>query len=313
MKGRYPGSIGMLNKFIQQKDFFHKSKWHIDNKIKYYPRDKSEFIDLNNLADKFVFDGYIPKTPIFKSDDKIIALGSCFARRMQEWLVAHNKSVKYIDVPDQLNNTFALRQYFEWILTGNTSTDAYWYIDSENGAKQWHSDIDRETLFDVFKQLNGFIITLGTSEVWRDIETGNVFWRGIPEDIFDHNKHIVTRSTVEENVTNLKYISSLIKEYLGENIKLILTLSPVPLNATFTGEPCIVADCVSKSILRVAISEFFETPDENIYYWPSFEMVRWVGSHLDIPVLMEDNSSRHVNSEIVKLNINKFIEGYFEI
>ena len=96
-------------------------------------------------------------------------------------------------------------------------------------------------------------------------------------------------------------------------IKLLFTLSPVPLNATFSDRPTMVSDCVSKSILRVSLDQFFnENKYSNIYYWPSFEMVRWVGAHTDIPTLFEDDTTRHVNNDIVKIIIENFVSKFFK-
>ena len=111
----------------------------------------------------------------------------------------------------------------------------------------------------------------------------------------------------------MKRIVELIKTYAGADKTVIFTLSPVPLNATFTDRPTIVSDCVSKSILRVSLDQFFnENKHNNIHYWPSFEMVRWVGAHTDIPTLFEDNTTRHVNNDIVKIIIENFVAKFFK-
>lgn len=120
-------------------------------------------------------------------------------------------------------------------------------------------------------------------------------------------------STVRENFENMKRIVELIKAHAGENKTVVFTLSPVPLNATFTNRPTIVGDCVSKSVLRVSLEEFFkQNKDSNVHYWPSFEMVRWVGAHTDIPTLYEDDTTRHVNNDIVKIIIENFVGRFFK-
>ena len=126
-----------------------------------------------------------------------------------------------------------------------------------------------------------------------------------------YEKHKCVSSTVQENVDNMKRIVELIKTYAGADKTVIFTLSPVPLNATFSDRPTMVSDCVSKSILRVSLDQFFsENKYNNIYYWPSFEMVRWVGAHTDIPTLFEDNTTRHVNNDIVKIIIENFVAKF---
>ena len=99
---------------------------------------------------------------------------------------------------------------------------------------------------------------------------------------------------------------------IRDSTQIIFTLSPVPLNATFMGRPTIISDCVSKSILRVSLDEFLNNHvHENIYYWPSYEMVRWVGAHTDFPTLFEDNTPRHVNNKVVSIIINNFVRKFF--
>ena len=164
-----------------------------------------------------------------------------------------------------------------------------------------------------FKEVSAVVVTFGLGEVWKDVETNNVFWRGVPAKSYNPAKHKCVSSTVQENVDNMKRIVELIKTYAGADKTVIFTLSPVPLNATFSDRPTIVSDCVSKSILRVSLDQFFnENKHNNIHYWPSFEMVRWVGAHTDIPTLFEDNTTRHVNNDIVKIIIENFVAKFFK-
>ena len=150
-------------------------------------------------------------------------------------------------------------------------------------------------------------------KVWRDKKTKGVFWRGVPNKVFSPELHESVTSTVEENVNNMKRIADLIHQTCGEDKHIIYTLSPVPLAATFQNRPTMVSDCVSKSILRVALDEYFRKHNpKNVYYWPSFEMVRWVGPHTEIPTLFEDNTTRHVNNSIVSIIIDNFVKAFFK-
>ena len=38
-------------------------------------------------------------------------------------------------------------------------------------------------------------------------------------------------------------------------------------------------------------------------------MVRWVGAHTDIPTLFQDDTTRHVNNDIVKIIIENFVSN----
>lgn len=289
--------------------------WHTNGMIRFFPRSKEEFDDVYSLAKDFVFTEHGPQEPVFDSSSQVLTMGSCFASELRNVLELNNKNSEYIQVPEGLNNSFAVRQYLEWVCTGNRSSDAYWYDnDPSAGAYKWEPEQEQKDLLEYFKKVDGFVITLGLAEVWRDIETGGVFWRGVPEAAFDPNRHECVTSTVEENVKNIRRIVQLIRKYAGKDKTIVFTLSPVPLNATFLGRPTIVSDCVSKSILRVALDKFFtgaKVP-KACYYWPSYEMVRWTGSHLDFPTLYEDNTPRHVKRQIVDIIINNFISKFFK-
>jgi len=293
-------------------NFKNKNKWHSEN-LNYFPSKKEHFYDLNKLAEDFIFKNSGPDKPIFGGNDNLVTIGSCFADRLRNWLNANGKGTTYINVPEGLNNSFPVRQYLEWAITGDRSSDAYWYDnDPELGAYRWQPDQEQQKLFSHFKSISGIVVTFGIGEVWRDVETNNVFWRGVPANEYDEDRHKYETTTVQENVDNMRRIIELVKTHLGEDKVVIFTLSPVPLNATFTNRPTMISDCVSKSILRVALDQFFNENQYNgIYYWPSFEMVRWVGAHTYIPTLYEDETTRHVNNNIVKIIIDNFVKKFF--
>lgn len=290
-----------------------KAEWYIDPNIKFFPKKKEQFDDLEKLAEEYVFDTYGPEVPILSADDKVVTMGSCFADRLRNWLKRNKKNANYIAVPEGLNNSFAVRQYLEWALTGDRSTDAYWYDnDKDVGAFKYEPKEEQEKLLEHFKETKAIVVTFGLGEVWKDKSTDMVYWRGVPASEYDPSRHVCVTSTVQENVDNFDKIVSLIKTYAGNDKVIIFTLSPVPLNATFTNRPTIVSDCVSKSILRVALDEFFrKTKYNDVYYWPSFEMVRWVGAHTSIPTLYEDNTTRHVSNKVVEIIIKNFVKRFF--
>ena len=295
-----------------QSKIAEKSQWHKEN-ARYFPTKASDFEDLEKLAQDFIFKDAGPNQPILDKNDTVVTMGSCFADRLRKWLNANGRGATYINVPEGLNNSFAIRQYLEWALTGDRSSDAYWYDNDPNlGAYKWQPDSEQHKLLNHFRNTKAMVITFGIGEVWRDVETNGVFWRGVPALQYDPSKHKCISSTVEENVNNMKKIVELLKTHAGQDKIIVFTLSPVPLNATFSNRPTMISDCVSKSILRVALDQFFnENTHKDVYYWPSFEMVRWVGGHTKIPTLFEDNTTRHVNHSIVKIIIDTFISRFF--
>ena len=73
-----------------------------------------------------------------------------------------------------------------------------------------------------------------------------------------------------------------------------------------------VSDCVSKSIHVSLDPLLMKTKHQTFITGPSFEMVRWVGAHTDMPTLFEDDTTRHVNNDIVKIIIENFVSKFFK-
>lgn len=124
-----------------------------------------------------------------------------------------------------------------------------------------------------FMQAEVLIITLGLNEIWSFKMDGSVFsrspWRIAPSFV----EHRVL--TVAENVQELENMLHILRSH-NPNLQLIVTLSPIPLHATFLHDRyhVVEANMHSKSVLRVAAQEFAEK-HEGIYYFPSFELITY--------------------------------------
>src|SRR4030095_15183101 len=99
----------------------------------------------------------------------------------------------------------------------------------------------------------------------------------------------------------------------------ILTLSPVPLDSAIGIKKtmpygAIELDCISKSTLRAALHEVVSqvaATDRKLHYFPSYEIVRWIGPMLAEPTFgAEDASSRHVSSHVLDGVYAYFIRKY---
>ena len=94
-----------------------------------------------------------------------------------------------------------------------------------------------------------------------------------------------------------------------------MTVSPSALIATTEFDSAVEADCLSKSTLRLACHEAMSAmADRPMVYWPSFEMVRWLGAHyapFSPPAYgLEDGNSRHVSDWLVDLIVELFLDYY---
>jgi hypothetical protein len=88
---------------------------------------------------------------------------------------------------------------------------------------------------------------------------------------FDPERHQFKNFSVSEIVADLNEFVLLLRT-VNPRVRLIITVSPVPLVATATGTHVLSASIYSKSVLRVAAREIcISHPD--ITYFPAYEIV----------------------------------------
>ena len=102
-----------------------------------------------------------------------------------------------------------------------------------------------------------------------------------------------------------------ILNYINDNVpnaKVLFTMSPVPLAATFRPVSCLTANSVSKSVLRAALDEMIRDNEEllnkKLFYWPSYEIVK----ELFVNEFTEDN--RHPHPDILAMIMRLFESQY---
>jgi hypothetical protein len=97
------------------------------------------------LIEKYVLPGHLPEKPVFTRDSSLMTIGSCFAEELKTYLLEQGLPSAWMCVLPQLNNTYALRQFFEWCVTGKQSSEAYWYDEAEGGgAEKWRPEWEQK-------------------------------------------------------------------------------------------------------------------------------------------------------------------------
>jgi arginyl-tRNA synthetase len=94
----------------------------------------------------------------------------------------------------------------------------------------------------------------------------------------------------------------LINQHSKKNI--LLTVSPIPLEATFTSNNAILANTYSKSTLRI-VAEKLKEKFDNVDYFPSFEIALSGG----INNFKFDNV--HIEYDMVKIITTHMINNYY--
>jgi len=300
-------NVDVLKKNKIPRHYTGKKPFHIPRKeIVTFPKDWKDF---DNILNKTILN-IVPDKKCLDKDSKVLTFGSCFANNLAIHLEKNSIETTALALPANLQNVFSVESFFKWIVE-NIKDDEYW---QEYDGHSFNPSDSRELFLQDVKNANAFVITLGLSEIWKDKLTDKIFWRAVPKEIYDENRHSFELANVYDTVESIGNIVNNIRK-VNEEAVIILTLSPVPLSATFRGISCIVADCVSKSIIRVAIDTYMttHTKDQNIFYWPSYEIVKDVMTHYNKTSYGEDDGyHRHVNNSLVEKIINKFISSYFE-
>lgn len=124
-----------------------------------------------------------------------------------------------------------------------------------------------------FEQMDVFVFTLGLTEAWVDRRDGAVFplAPGVAGGRYDPELHDFTNFNVDETTKDLTASLELLRK-INPKLKILLTVSPVPLNATATDRHVFVATTYSKAVLRIAaenVANAFDLCD----YFPSFEII----------------------------------------
>ena len=137
----------------------------------------------------------------------------------------------------------------------------------------FHRDYHLTRTAQMLRNTDVFIFTLGLTECWEDIETKRVFpmCPGTVAGTFDANTHRFRNFTHAEVLADLVRMRDLL---LGFNpaMRVVLTVSPVPLTATAAQTHVVAATTYSKAVLRAAAGEAAAN-FEDIDYFPSFEIV----------------------------------------
>jgi hypothetical protein len=282
--------------------------WYRGDHINFWPSKAN--LKEEDAVYEFFLKGFLPAEPFIKKTDFITTFGSCFAAHIRSFFYEkgypiHNPKSHWlpiIHVGEGLNTTFALRQQFAWAWENEHIDNELW-VD----ADKTHFTITEEGRLEtkeIFDKTDVFILTVGLSEIWYNKQTGGVFWRGVPRSKYDPDIHGFRVSTVDENFANLNYIYKLIRRHRPE-AKIIITLSPVPLIATFRDIPCTSASMVSKAILRVAVDQLYQDhkDDPLFFYWPSYELVKEYNNSFQ-----DDN--RHVGMDILATVLGVFDKYY---
>lgn len=254
---------------------------------------------------------------------KIFATGSCFAREIE--FALHKSGVPVLSWNPDKNirnelfhryNTFAMANDFNYALDSGyderlaMQTPVGWIDYSSNGICASREELltNRLAVIDTHKnilQADALILTLGLIEAWYDKQT-NTYLNFTPSEILAANmSRFECRVTdYNENLIAVKKLIQYVRDKVSQDLKVIITVSPVPLNVSFSDKDIVQSNTLSKATLR-AVAQAVADDDNLTDYFPSYEIVT-----LSDPRLAWLPDNRHVRRETVEHIVNTFNNAY---
>jgi len=178
---------------------------------------------------------------------------------------------------EALNNTPLVEEEVVWpfkdrfvdALRPTIEPDGFATPEEVMAHRQYHLSRVRQLL----RRANVFIFTLGLTEAWRHRETGRVYpiAPGVSGGVFDEAEYEFVNFTYEEVVADLKKFLRLFRRSNPEK-RVMFTVSPVPLAATYEDRNVLVSTVYSKSVLRAAAGAM-QAQDDLVDYFPSYEII----------------------------------------
>lgn len=272
-------------------------------KTRFWPNNaKLMATNWHSYADIFETDFFLKPQRFITPQTGIGSAGSCFAaaisRQLQFW--GYNYILEMGKKPDDPNDPEAYeadparcgtiysapvmrqmveRAFGEWQPEKIVLRSEPKFIDPFRGMPHYddwqgfHREYDEHNaaLRRALTKCDVFIVTLGMTEAWYFADSG-LFTNTSPRGK-EHSLFRCKNLTVADNVAELERLYAVYKKHKPD-IKFIVTVSPVPINATFNlDRHVVVANSLSKSTLRVAAEEFCNHHPGDCLYFPSYEIV----------------------------------------
>ena len=278
---------------------------------------------------------HIPKFSINRSD-KILTIGSCFARNIERALKQLDLNVLSSYVPgmvgdDNIANKYTSRSILSDLrlalsdrIVSDDDLRRTIYVNDKGMARNLAfggaGSVKGDSLEEVLASSRKFyanltklreadvvIVTFGLIETWYD-QTNDVYLN-IPPSMGEIKKergrfalHVLS---YEDVCADMNEIFKLISEKGKAGVQILSTVSPVPLHNTFRAQDCLQANSYSKAVQRAALEEVLVKFD-NVHYFPSYEMVALAAPS----VAWVEDDFRHVRPETVDRIMRKVIAAY---
>jgi len=254
-------------------------------------------------------DVWMPKYEI-RPDEAVVTAGSCFAQHIGRALAArgynwfdaepapaslgaiNRQRFSYGIFSFRTANIYTaamLRQWIEWALGKSRPAEEIWeeagrFFDPFRPSIEPDGFESADELLasraqtlkaieHALQRGSVFTFTLGLTEGWCNLRHGYVYAAcpGTLHGTFDAAEHGFRNFRQSEILADLTAAFDLARE-VNPGLRILLTVSPVPLVATASGKHVLVATTYSKSVLRAAAGEYADARDYADYF-PSYELI----------------------------------------
>lgn len=268
---------------------------------------------------------------------KYYCIGSCFARHVEDALMKAGQEVlsTQLTLPDFIDsnaiyppslltkfNAFSMnrmldlahpesREDIDFLV--ELSPGQFWnphlhnlQTYSQDEARAVHERVcDNVSLI---KQADCVILTLGLTEYWFDKETGTplnttpIDWRHARKT----GRFAFRNASFDESLAEMRALIDKIYSLGSADCRVLVTVSPVPLQRTFENRDILISNTYSKAVLR-AVCDELNRQDPNVDYFPSFEIVTNSPTEL-----AWHHDRRHVREDFVERVMGVFLSNYVE-
>ncbi|WP_071971765.1 GSCFA domain-containing protein [Sulfitobacter alexandrii] len=289
-------------------------------------------------------DLWSPKNALLPSDS-VVTFGSCFAQHISRAL--RKNGFSWLDcepgpnfASEKLRSRFnygvfsartgniysakALLQWVKWSLGHELVPSEVWERDGRffdpfrpaiepNGfASPDEVQASRNQTLKAFRKAltdsDLFVFTLGLTESWENAQRGFTYATcpGTNAGTFDPQAHVFRNYSYTDVHSHLQEALNLMRD-VNPSVRILLTVSPVPLTATAAGKHVVVSTTYSKSVLRAvagAVSDSWGAVD----YFPSYEII----TAPSFRGMFYDPNMRTVSGRGVDFVMSHFMSGISE-
>ena len=252
---------------------------------------------------------WVPKWPV-TPQTKVVTFGSCFAQHFGKSLVQRDYAwtnmepapaglgkvgiarFNYDVFSARTGNIYTaniLRQWCGWAAGLSAPPDEAWesegrFYDPFRPAiepdgfeskeeMQESRALTIEAFGDAIRKSDVFVFTLGLTESWRSADQSYEYaiCPGTVAGEFDPEAHVFVNE-IYPNIAKALRQALTIMHGMNPKLRVLLTVSPVPLTATATHAHVLVATTYSKSVLR-AVAGDVAANSALVDYFPSYEII----------------------------------------